>query len=228
MGQYHNVINLDTKQVYSPRDLGANFKLLEQGNSLNTNIALALLLSGPWKGQRVCLIGDYAEDGDINGVEDITSLINDMENWKSASALAQQAVSARYGAQFSSKSYDIKDVYGNTLETHNIVDVNHWAESIDADPSAPAMVAVNYDLGEKYTGAGQNINDMVQMWHDNMMTAVHVLLAGSVRGGARGGGDADVEWGGRWAGDRVGLIPEDQADGFTEITDMVGVDMRTL
>lgn len=43
-------------------------------------------------------------------------------------------------------------------------------------------------------------------------SALHVLLAASVRGGARGGGDYEHPVAGRWAGDRIAIIGDYATD----------------
>jgi hypothetical protein len=87
MGQYHKTFNLDAKEFINPHKLGDGAKLMEQcgWSPGGTNDALALLLAvssgrgggdfpsgdgfdewvGRWGGQRIAVIGDYAEKGDI-------------------------------------------------------------------------------------------------------------------------------------------------------------------
>ncbi len=84
MGQYHIVVNFDKYEYIHPHTLGCGLKLVEQiGQSPGTPAALFLLLSSPhrrgggdfvdanpdvvgrWAGDRIAVIGDYAEDGDI-------------------------------------------------------------------------------------------------------------------------------------------------------------------
>ncbi len=86
MGQYHFVANLDKRQFLHPHKLGDGLKLLEFGDSSSgTMTALALLLAcackgggrgggdpretspliGSWAGDRVAIVGDYAEKSDL-------------------------------------------------------------------------------------------------------------------------------------------------------------------
>lgn len=83
MGQYWIPVNLDKREFIDPHKLGAGLKLWEQmANHPGTGAALVALLAampeargggdltpnkivGRWAGDRVVLIGDYAEDGDI-------------------------------------------------------------------------------------------------------------------------------------------------------------------
>ena len=88
MGQYHKTFNLTKKQFINPHKLGDGLKLLEQcGYSPGgTNDALHLLLAcssgrgggdfqsesswiGGWAGDRIAVIGDYAEPDDIQGFD---------------------------------------------------------------------------------------------------------------------------------------------------------------
>lgn len=78
---------------------------------------------------------------------------------------------------------------------------------------------VNYDTKEKYVGVGRTMRQIVQYFGGDVMTAAFILIAGSVKGGARGGGDPyDKELAGTWAGDRVGIIPDKDAQDFVDIT----------
>ena len=85
MGQYWIPVNLDKKEFIHPHDLGAGLKLWEQlANHPGTAAALILLQAampdprgggdlnpndvvGRWAGDRVVLVGDYGEKGDIPG-----------------------------------------------------------------------------------------------------------------------------------------------------------------
>lgn len=83
MGQYWIPVNLDKKEFIDPHKMGAGLKLWEQlANAPGTGAALIVLCAamperrgggdfeeasiiGRWAGDRVALIGDYAEDGDL-------------------------------------------------------------------------------------------------------------------------------------------------------------------
>lgn len=89
MGQYHYVVNLDKKQYLHPHRFGDGLKLMEFGDSRGgTMTALAILLAeqsagggrgggdmrhdaeglvGAWSGDRIAIVGDYAERGDGKG-----------------------------------------------------------------------------------------------------------------------------------------------------------------
>lgn len=62
MGQYFKIVNVDKKLYISPWDMDNGAKLMEwayRGNAMVT--ALLNLLSNEWKGDRVYVVGDYAE-----------------------------------------------------------------------------------------------------------------------------------------------------------------------
>src|SRR6516164_2497689 len=84
MGQYHYTVNLDKKQFINPHKLGDGLKLLEQAGYSpgGMNDALHLLLAvssgrgggdfqsespliGSWGGDRIAVVGDYAEREDL-------------------------------------------------------------------------------------------------------------------------------------------------------------------
>jgi hypothetical protein len=94
MGQGHRIANLDRKEFVNPHALGDGYKLGEFGRNGDGSMAgLALLLAGSvrggargsgdfaarrgvsqvlagrWAGDRVAIIGDYAEPGDVRGCE---------------------------------------------------------------------------------------------------------------------------------------------------------------
>jgi len=87
MGQYWVVVNLDKKEFVHPHKLGTGMKLWEQvANHPGTGTALLILTAampeprgggdlalnersekviGRWAGDRVAIVGDYAEDSDL-------------------------------------------------------------------------------------------------------------------------------------------------------------------
>lgn len=82
MGQYWKPVNIDKREFIHPHRLGEGLKLWEIVANTTTVRALAVLLAampqrrgggdiaegeivGRWAGDRVALVGDYAERGDI-------------------------------------------------------------------------------------------------------------------------------------------------------------------
>lgn len=65
MGQYYRIINVDKKQAIHPFDFGNSQKLTEWSYDLNKMVlTLMNLLGGEWKGDRVYVVGDYADTSD--------------------------------------------------------------------------------------------------------------------------------------------------------------------
>jgi hypothetical protein len=86
MGQYHKIVNLTKKQYIHAHDLGGGLKAYEQvGYPDSPSTALFMLLTcsnnrgggdfpphsliGTWAGDKIAVIGDYSEPGDIEGVD---------------------------------------------------------------------------------------------------------------------------------------------------------------
>jgi len=83
MGQYWLPVNLDKKEFVDPHKLGTGLKLWEQlANQHGTGSALIILTAampdrrgggdlqeaeiiGRWAGDRIAIVGDYAEDTDL-------------------------------------------------------------------------------------------------------------------------------------------------------------------
>lgn len=63
MGQYHKVVNLSRRESLEPNRCGdlKNIINIAYGEG-QTMFALTLLLAGPWKGERVAIVGDYYMD----------------------------------------------------------------------------------------------------------------------------------------------------------------------
>jgi hypothetical protein len=91
MGQYHKIVNLDKREFIDPFGLSMGQKALEQLLSeVSTQEALFLLLMcsngrgggdvsasdpygliGRWAGDRIAVVGDYTEDGDLGNYSDL-------------------------------------------------------------------------------------------------------------------------------------------------------------
>lgn len=62
MGQYYKIVNVDKQLYISPRDMNNGAKLMEWSYHRNSMVlALMNLLANEWKGDRVYVVGDYAE-----------------------------------------------------------------------------------------------------------------------------------------------------------------------
>ncbi len=96
MGQYHLTVNLTKKEFLDPHKLGDGLKLWEQANSQGgVMVALLALLAcsngrgggdfqdhpliGRWAGDKIVVVGDYAEKGDA-GRADMGKIYNRCRN----------------------------------------------------------------------------------------------------------------------------------------------------
>lgn len=170
MGQYHIPVNLDKREFIMPHDLGAGLKLMEQAHTLpGTAGALLLLLGvsateggrgggdprsghpmiGHWGGDRIVVIGDYGERGDIapeDNADILYSLCGTPEEVEDAAAwqeeLAKEA-EANGGKR-----------YGKTVE--ELLDKARRIRSIGAfkDISAEVADMIEQDYRGKFSDEG--------------------------------------------------------------------------
>ena len=67
MGQYYYIINADRKEYLNPFDYNNGLKLMEWSYDKNYLVlALENLMSGAWMGDRVYVVGDYADLSDVS------------------------------------------------------------------------------------------------------------------------------------------------------------------
>jgi hypothetical protein len=117
MGQYHLLVNSDKKEYINPRDLGFGAKQLEHIGFLGDLPLVQYLLTtcsrargfgdfslteyneaflGRWAGDRVFVLGDYTEQGDVPKVRSAHTFwkkIHAKESeWTNISELAQVAL----------------------------------------------------------------------------------------------------------------------------------------
>lgn len=262
MDQYHTVFNATNSVCFDGRDISAGAKLLEMGNSLTTTAALITLLAGTWNNTQTFLLGDYAEEGDVTGIDTANITIVDIVNPASLEdgldkhgylfydsldengylhfgKVARNAAHKATGVVFEAIEIDVKDfsdkgdyaynsfhahfpedtVFG---ENHNhlyTVENSVTAALNDTEP----LAFVNYDTREKYA-PGETMRHAIEHFDGGFGTTIYTMLAGSIRGGARGGGDSNASFGGIWAGYRVGIIPDSEAEGFEDITSTIDRD----
>lgn len=157
-----------------------------------------------------------------------------METYKNVGWLARKVLKDNTGVELVKDSFKIKGMDGTTTTLHNyhdkvvsdleFVEDDHGdfiaqGSALDHLDDSEVMAFVNYDTKEKYVGAGRTMRQIVQYFSGDVMTAAFILLAGSTKGDARGGGDPyDKSLSGTWAGDRVGIIPDKDAQDFVDIT----------
>lgn len=155
MGQYHLVVNLDRQEFVDPHKLGVGLKAWEQiANHPSTPQALFVLLLcsngrgggdladgtepcrekviGRWAGDRIAVIGDYAEDGDLAGdTPDPASAIYELCQsgvYRDLSALVRPVLAAELGVVYVAEPW--------TLEMLDGTKTCHESWSIHHDPNA--------------------------------------------------------------------------------------------
>ena len=125
-GQYHKVCNLTKKEFINPHVLGCGLKWIEQiGTFPGTGAALLILLgcpesrgggditgegdgdvdkvAGRWHGDRVALVGDYAENGDIKGLKGIKLKgleLDKAHGWTDISALVAKSIEKLFDGRY--------------------------------------------------------------------------------------------------------------------------------
>lgn len=214
MGQYHSIFNLDKKSTYSPRPLGSGVKLMEQALSTGPCAALLALLADDahWRGDRIAVMGDYAEPADLSG---------------DAATVYAEADFAEYDADVRKALTD-----GGIAEFTTEQVMPQWSREVctltDRTPGAddPQIVVFNHDRGEYLAPRGMGddgtlIGTINTGADGGTATGLYVLLAASCKGGARGGGDihSSTPLVGQWAGDHISVLPAAEvADGAVDIT----------
>lgn len=126
MGQYWQISNLDKKEYIDNFKLGSGCKLWEQlANELPSKALLVLLANMPesrgggdlndnevigrWAGDRIVIVGDYAEAGDLPSWDgDITKVYNNDE-YKDVSHLVLPVLEAELEGQI------VTDEHGYSL-----------------------------------------------------------------------------------------------------------------
>jgi hypothetical protein len=128
MGQYHKLVNIDKQEQVISYPLGLMAKQYEQtGTAGDFGDALYLLLmtspnrgggdwelfpnlSGRWVGDRVIVLGDYTEDGDLPNYPNASKLYSASENWKDISNEVAEALK---------KVFDFVDTFPTLSEITN-------------------------------------------------------------------------------------------------------------
>lgn len=142
MGQYHYIVNLDKKEFINPHKLGVGLKAWEQiANTPGTPQALFVLLIcsngrgggdlgktlgfdepiiGRWAGDRIAVVGDYAEDYDIKApLHDPVSAIYDLcadGAYREISELVRPVLAAELGVEYVSEPSVLR--YADGTEHH--------------------------------------------------------------------------------------------------------------
>lgn len=252
MGQYHVIANIDKRMGYSPRSTGSFVKLMEFGHTTGPLTALLLLLNDPkgWQGERIAVIGDYAEQADLTpeatevagisaehiyqAVTDAKTLPEDVDpaGWRNVGWLARKVLTSAGLMTFTKKPYEVimrdQDGSETRIKSHSY---EFEVTQSEATEENPQRVVVNLDKGQVLSPAllGDRpglLDFAVEGYCGGTLTALAVLLGVSSTEGGRGGGDfrALDPLVGSWGGDRLAVVDPAEAEGLTDIT----VDMRDL
>lgn len=144
MGQYHYVCNLDKREYLHPHRFGDGLKLMEFGNSMGgTLTALTILLGasngrgggdlhisddhplaevvGSWAGDRIAIIGDYFEEGDVPGWDINDNPWENEENWAEISGPCRSLIEEDGMFTFEIEESIWKDTDGNETVHQRVV-----------------------------------------------------------------------------------------------------------
>lgn len=213
--QKHCIVNLTKKAGFEPRSVGNGTALTEFAREgVGAMGALVLLLDGDWGGERVAIVGDNAQTGDLppdaedeagTEVEHIhrTVVACSGTEWTNVGWLARKVI----------KNCNLGEV-GETRKGSR-----HYIYTAEANPDLggqvmePDRIIWNVDKFEFVTPEGFGDDPSlgiftVQAGDGGVLTALGALLAGSNRGGARGRGDLNLDHPliGSWAGDRIAVV----------------------
>jgi hypothetical protein len=120
MGQYHSLYNLDKQEVLHPHDIGLGAKQREHTGHLASLSDMMYILTtcspmrgggdfyaevmkdfiGRWAGDRVVVVGDYSEQGDIPNYD-----MSQLKDFKDIDGMARSFIYEVYGIGFYSTDY---------------------------------------------------------------------------------------------------------------------------
>lgn len=235
MGQYHVIANLDKRLGYSPRSTGDFLKLTEFGHGGGAMCALVTLLDGDWHGERVAIVGDYAESGDLPadaalraGLDPahLYAAINDPKwlretqgissDWRNVGWLARKVVADGGLGRFNREEWTVRDYDGTVRTSHGY----RW--ELTPQPDNRQRVVVNLDRAETIDPAAFGDDRSPRAFAvandvGGTLVALAVLLAVS---SGRGGGDVrgSSPLFGSWGGQRIGLLDPADTAGYVDIS----------
>lgn len=224
MGQYHLPVNLDKHEYLHPHRLGDGLKLLEFGMSgFGTMAALTALLDtsqaehGRWAGDRIAIVGDYAEAGDMaeefhaesiysrcGSTEDVRSQLDHLRSlvkkgldYSDAVTEYELALSLPLFTDVSEPAAELlkatgrvaiaKQEWGGTGHT-SLDEIGSWEPG-----TGPSLVILNETLNAFIDPAAfgdtPTFDRFAFAFGGSALCALAVLLACASGGGGRGGGD---------------------------------------
>lgn len=214
MSQYHAIANLTRRQGYSPSGVGTHLQLIGIMGSETALAPTLIALAGDWKGDRIAIVGDYAEDGDLPD-EAMTGIATPHAVWPEivggSSTWINIEAAARAMLVDSGRATFKRTPTGwyHVAEVHPRADLGEYViVNLDARQKlTPTLLGDHPDLGVfALTG-----------YYGGTITAMAVLLAVS---NGRGGGD--FRHGhplvGSWGGHRLAALPAAEAEDYEDIT----------
>lgn len=134
MGQYYHIFNLDKRQQLLPFDYDNGLKLMEWSYNKNCLVlALMNLLTDEWKGDRVYVIGDYADLSDKDEV------------W---APVYEKLLQELGGTDDNDTVYNLCDVFERVLPDHTLRDRPLYHEENYSRHAA--ITACTQDTGIRY------------------------------------------------------------------------------
>ena len=214
MGQYYTLVNMDKKERLYSHSFGSGLKLMESCYVRNEYMeAIAHLLAGPWKGDRVLYCGDYAWD-DPSG--------------SAGERLRELAQQDPY--EFAEQCEDISTQFaaceGNTrLESFKTASGGHGFRSVPLEGSFEIRPEHYRYLANETKGVfvDREVAPVAWVWVEGEnfgITRTDPLPLFMAIGNGLGGGDY---WGenqekiGSWAGDVIVPTNERPGEGYQEI-----------
>lgn len=225
MGQDHQIVNLTQRAAFHPSETGEGVKLMEFGSDCGMGMAGLWLLLGreAWCGDRVAILGDYGEPGDLEqavvGETGYDGTAFGHRDFSEVGSLVRELLTERGLCTFGARGS-----FGEMWEPAP-------AEISEVPEAGVEVVVADLDqrqiLDPAQFGQSRDLNvSAMTGGHGGVTTALAVMLAASNRGGARGGGDLRSAHGlvGSWAGHRIGVVPVTMTTGWQDIsTEVRGV-----
>lgn len=197
MGQYWRVVNLSRHEYFDPGQLGSGVKLAEILSSSKPGQALLLLLTetedgssdgvmGRWVGDRIALVGDYAERGDL-AQEDNADLIwyltyEEEERVRTVQHLVQRGETERAKRLLTAQPY--RDITPDVVAL--LSDAWHGPLSAGWALANPSRHEVVRPSG---FGVVSTLKDIV----DSPFLGPALIVLAAAQREVRGGGDLDMD-----------------------------------
>lgn len=169
MGVYYLIANVDKKELLSPHDFGSGAKMAEwcrQGSPVV--LALLNLLEGRWKGDRVCVISDYALATYDSPYREALSRI-----LRESGVTSLYVYASRHYAPLGPEAADTEDhgiryIYNHALRV--FIDLEHCPRYTDWIAPLPLLIAMGHDApaGGNFDFLPKGCSDYVGTWCDSV------------------------------------------------------------